>query len=53
MAMKAYNILLRKREYKRPVGRQKCRWDDKFIMDLMEMGAKGVDWIQMALEMVQ
>jgi hypothetical protein len=34
----AYNILVRKSEGKRPLGRRRRRWEDNIKMDLTEMG---------------
>jgi hypothetical protein len=39
-----YNILVRKPEGKRPLGRPRHRWDN-FNMDLKEMGWEDVEWI--------
>jgi hypothetical protein len=33
---------------KRPLGRPKCRWEDKIKMDLLEVGCGGMDWIELA-----
>jgi len=38
-----------KREWKRPVGRSKCTWEE----DLKESGFKDLDWICMAQDKVQ
>jgi len=35
-------------EGKRPLGRARCRWEDKIMMDLQEMGCGGMDWIDLA-----
>jgi hypothetical protein len=40
--------LVGKPEGKRPLGRQIRRWEDGIIMDLMEIGLVGVDWIRLA-----
>jgi hypothetical protein len=45
---KLYNILVRKPEWKRPLGRTRCKWDDEIKMDLRETGWKGVEWIHLA-----
>jgi hypothetical protein len=34
----AYRILVRKSEGKRPLGRQKRRWEENIEMDLQELG---------------
>jgi hypothetical protein len=44
----ACKILIRKPEGKRPRGRARCRCEDNIIMDLREIGWKGVDWIHLA-----
>jgi len=39
--------LVRKSERKRSLGRSRCKWKDKIIMDLMErnqLGGHGLDW---------
>jgi hypothetical protein len=43
----AYNILVRKPEGKRPLGRPMCRWEDNIRMDLREIQWEFVDWIHM------
>jgi hypothetical protein len=37
-----------KPEGKRPLGRPRCRWVDNIMMDLLEIGWGGVDWIGLA-----
>jgi hypothetical protein len=37
-----------KPEGKIPLGRPRCRWVDKFKMDLLEIGVSVVDWIGLA-----
>jgi hypothetical protein len=44
----AYNILLGKREGKRPFGRSRCRWQDNIRTDLREIWWEGVDGVHMA-----
>jgi hypothetical protein len=39
---------VRKPEGKRPLGRQRCRWEDNIKMDLQEVGCEGMDWIELA-----
>jgi hypothetical protein len=34
-----YRVLVRRPEGKRPLGRQRCRWEDSIKMDIQE-----VDW---------
>jgi hypothetical protein len=43
----AYRILVGKPEGKRPLGRPRRRWVDKFKMDLREIGWDGVVCIDM------
>jgi len=35
-------------EGKRPLGRPMHRWEDNIMMDLQEVGCKGMDWIKLA-----
>jgi hypothetical protein len=44
-----YRVLLGKSEGKRPVGRQRRRWENNINMDLHEVGYRGMDWIGRAL----
>jgi len=44
----AYKILVGKPESKRLCGRHRHRWEDNIKMDPVEIGWKGVDWIQLA-----
>jgi hypothetical protein len=44
----AYNILVGRPEGRRPLGRPRCRWEDKIKLDLREIGFGDVDWIQWA-----
>jgi hypothetical protein len=43
-----YRVLVGKPEGKRPLGRQRCRWEDLIRMDLREIGWGGVQWIHLA-----
>jgi hypothetical protein len=43
--MNAYSILVGKPEKKRPLGRQRRRWEDNIKMDPKEIGRGGMDWI--------
>jgi hypothetical protein len=43
-----YNIFTEKPEGKRPIGRERHRWEDNIRMDLREIGWEGVDWIHLA-----
>jgi hypothetical protein len=45
---KAYRLLVRKPEGKRPLGRPRRRWRDKIKIDLLEIGLNVVDWIGLA-----
>jgi hypothetical protein len=45
---KVYKVLVGKPEGKRPLGRPRRRWKDGIIMDLMETGLGGVDWIRLS-----
>jgi hypothetical protein len=42
-----YRVLMEKPEGKRPLGRQRHRWEDGIRMDLREIGWGSVDWIQL------
>jgi hypothetical protein len=44
----AYRLLVGKPEGKRPLGRARRRWVDKFRMDVGEVGWDDVDWIGLA-----
>jgi hypothetical protein len=44
----AYNILVRKHEWKRPLGSPMDKWEDNIRMDLREIGWEGVDWMHLA-----
>jgi hypothetical protein len=46
---KVYNVLVGKREGKRPLGRPRRRWEDGIRMDLREIGLGCVDWIRLAV----
>jgi hypothetical protein len=48
---KAYRLLMRKPEGKRPLGRPRHRWVDNIRMDLGVVGWGDVDWIGLAKEM--
>jgi hypothetical protein len=43
-----YRVLVGKPEGKRPLGRQRRRWEDNIKMDLQEVGFGGMDWIGLA-----
>jgi hypothetical protein len=44
----AYNILVGKPEWKRPLGRPRRRWEDNIRMDLREVVWKDVEWMHLA-----
>jgi hypothetical protein len=44
----AYNILVRRPEGRRPLGRPRHRWEDKIKMGFGEIGFGDVDWINLA-----
>jgi hypothetical protein len=44
----AYRLLVGKPEGRRPLGRPIRKWLDNIMMDLVEVGWGGVDWIGMA-----
>jgi hypothetical protein len=37
-----------KPEGKKPLGRQKRRWEDNIKMDFQEVGCGGMEWIELA-----
>jgi hypothetical protein len=43
-----YKALVGKPEGKRPLGRPRRRWEDGIRMDVMEIGWRGLEWIQLA-----
>jgi hypothetical protein len=44
---KAYNLLERKPEGKRPLGRPRCRWMDNIKVDLGQIGLGGVEMMDL------
>jgi len=42
-----YRVLVGTPERKRPLGRNKRRWEDNIKMDLQKMGCEGMDWIDL------
>jgi hypothetical protein len=42
-----YRVFVGKHERKRPLGRPRCRWEDNIMMDLQEVGCRGMDWIEL------
>jgi hypothetical protein len=49
----AYNILVRKSDEKRGLGRQRHGWEGIIEMYLKETGYKDVDWVQLVQDTVQ
>jgi hypothetical protein len=45
---KVQTVFVGKPEGKRPLGRQRRRWEDGIRMDLGGIGWGGVEWIQLA-----
>jgi len=43
-----YRVLVGKPEWKRPIGRQRCRWEDNIMMDVQKVGCGGMDCIELA-----
>ena len=43
-----YRVLLGKPEGKRPLGRDRRRWEENIKIDLHEVGCRGMDWIDLA-----
>ena len=43
-----YRVLVRRPEGKRPLRRSRRRWEDKFKMDLHEVGCESMDYIELA-----
>jgi hypothetical protein len=41
------NCWLERLKGKRPLGRNRRRWEDNIKMDLREIGLEGVDWINL------
>jgi hypothetical protein len=44
--------LVAKPEGKRPLGRNRRRWENNIEMDLQEVGCGGMDWIELAQDRV-
>jgi len=43
-----YRVLVGKPEVRRPLGRQRLRWEDNIKMDLQEVGWRNMNWIELA-----
>jgi hypothetical protein len=48
-----HKVLFGRPEGKRPLGRPRHRWEENIKLDLREIGIDGVNWIQLAQDMVQ
>jgi hypothetical protein len=48
-----YRVLVGRPEGKRPLGRQRCRWEYNIKTDLREIGIGGANWIRLAQVRVQ
>jgi hypothetical protein len=46
-------VFVLKPEGKKPLGRQRCWWEDGITVDLREIGWEGVEWVQLARERSQ
>jgi hypothetical protein len=49
----AYDILVKKPEWKRPLRRPRCRWEDNIRMDHRETGLEGLDWLHLTQDREQ
>jgi len=45
---RVYLVLVGKPEGKRPLGKRRCRWENKNKMDFQEVGCRSMDWIELA-----
>jgi len=43
-----YRVLVGTSELKKPTGRPRCRWEENIKIDLLELGCRGMDWIELA-----
>ena len=48
----AYRVLVRRPERRRPIERQRGRWEDNIKMDLEEVLWEGMNWNGMAQEVI-
>jgi len=48
----AYRVLVRRPERRRPIARQRGRWEDNIKMDLEEVLWEGMNWNGMAQEVI-
>jgi hypothetical protein len=44
----AYKIVIGKPKEKRPLGRNRLKWEDNIKIDSREIGFGGVNWIRLA-----
>jgi hypothetical protein len=45
---KLYKVLVGKPKGMRPLGRLRCRWEDRIRMDIRKIGWEDVEWVQLA-----
>jgi hypothetical protein len=50
---RVYSVLVGNPEGMRSLGRTRRRWEDNIKMDLQELGCEGMDWIELAQDMVR
>ena len=43
-----YRVLVGKQEWQSPLGRPLRKWEYNIMMDLLEVGCGGMDWIELA-----
>jgi hypothetical protein len=43
-----YRVLVGKHEGNKPLGRPRRKWEDNIKMDLLEVGCRGMHWIELA-----
>jgi hypothetical protein len=48
-----HRVLVGRSKGERPLGRPRCRWEDKIKMDLRAIEIDGANWIQLAQDRVQ
>jgi hypothetical protein len=48
-----YRVSVGKPEFKRPLGRPRCRWEDNIKMDRRETRIDGANWVQLAQDRVK
>ena len=47
-----YRVFVGEPEGKRPLGRPRRRWEDNIKVDIQEVGCGGIDWIELAQEIL-